>query len=181
MVQNNWITTEMGPVYNVHEQWPSISKFYQWMSEQKDFHSGAAECKPTQWNAWRLVRGFEKPHGTELHNLSDYTRLYPMLGRCQIPWFLPSFTNRFWNFPPNHNAWVSRKPFLNWNPMPTPSESHTGRIMFNWLTKILRVLDWCWAYLTVLTEGELCLDFQWSHNNSLVADKTHAALFYWTH
>lgn len=41
---------EMGPAYNVHEQWRSISKFYQWMSEQKDFRCGAAECKPTQRN-----------------------------------------------------------------------------------------------------------------------------------
>lgn len=50
MVQNNYntITMEMGPLHNVHEQWCSISKFYQWLREQKDFHCGAAECEPTQ-------------------------------------------------------------------------------------------------------------------------------------
>lgn len=32
-----------GTVYNVDEQRGSISKFCQWMSEQKDFHSRAVE------------------------------------------------------------------------------------------------------------------------------------------
>lgn len=48
----------MGRLHNMQEQWRSISKFYQ-VSEQKDFRWGAAECEPTQWNAWRLVRGFQ--------------------------------------------------------------------------------------------------------------------------
>lgn len=52
-----------------------------------------------------------------------------------------------------------------------------ARIMFNWLTKILWILDWRWAYLTVLTEGELCLDFQWSHNNLPVADRRKLHFF----
>lgn len=71
------------------------------MREQKDFHCGAAECKPTQGKAWSLVPGFWKT--TELHSLSHHTRLYSMLSRRQIPWFLPSLrdlTNRFWIPPP---------------------------------------------------------------------------------
>ena len=50
--------------------------------------------------------------------------------RCQIPRFLPclrDFADGFWNLFQNHNARVSRKPFLNSNPVPAPPESHTGK------------------------------------------------------
>lgn len=114
---------EMGPVYNVHEHWCSISKFYQWVSEQKDFHCGAAECKPTQWNAWRLVRGFQK---TTCDWTTQLVRLHEALSNAHMmpnPMISSLLARLYEHLHQNHNAWVSRKPSLSWNPMPAPWES----------------------------------------------------------
>lgn len=73
----------------------------------------------------------KKKNNPQLHNMSDYRRLYPMLCLCQIPWFLSLNAGLYrWILkspPPNHNAWMSRKPFLKWNPMAAPWETHTDK------------------------------------------------------
>lgn len=157
----NRITVEMGPVYSVYEQWRSISKFSQWMSEQKDFDCGGAECKPTQWNAWLLVRGFRRKKIPTCDCTAQLVRLHKALPAAQpmpnsvISSLLARLYKRIWKISPhNHNAWLSRKPSLNWNPMPTSWESHTGKNNV-WLTdkNPMNLLDWCWAYLTVLKEN----------------------------
>lgn len=66
---------------------------------------------------------------------------------------------------------VTQTFFLTETPCQLLKKATLAKIMFNWLTKnSSEILSWCWAYFTVLTEEELCLDFQWSHNNSAVAD-----------
>lgn len=66
---------EMGPPHNVNEQWCSISKSYQWVSKQKDFHWGAVDSEPTQWNDWHLVRGFQTTCESMTWNMEAYTSL----------------------------------------------------------------------------------------------------------
>lgn len=164
-----------GPLHKVHEQWRSISKIYQWGREQKDFHCAAAECEPTQWNAWRLVRGFQTTSSwtTQLVRLHE-PRLEPRSMPNSI--ISPSTTlrkqfskNLLWN----HNVRVSRKPSLNSSRAPTSGEATLARIMFNCLTRILLILDQCWVHVTVLTESELyTMRCPW---------QTHTGCtFYWT-
>lgn len=135
-------------------------------SEMSDVLSGVFRKTTCNWTT-QLVR---------LHKALLDAQPMP---NSMISSLLARLYKRILKSPPKpHNAWVSRKPFLNWNPMPTPLESHTGKNNVQLTDKNPMNLR---AYLTVLTEGELCLGFQQSHNNSPVTDKTLAALFYWTH
>lgn len=126
----------MGPLHNVHEQWLSISKFSQWMSEQKDFHCGAAECEHTQWNAWRLAcQGFPnhmQPNYTTCQNTRVSTQCSADAKFHDLFPLARLYKTDLKNHPQNHNARVSCKPPLYWSwvrvsCMPTPWESHTGR------------------------------------------------------
>ena len=81
-----------------------------------------------------LSEVFEKPHATELQNLSDYTRP----SRCQIPRFLPSlqdFTDGFWNLPKTTMLECHANLFLTETPCQLLEKATLARIMFNWLTK----------------------------------------------
>lgn len=184
MVQINWkrITTEMGPVYNVHEQWRSISKFYQWMSEQKDFHCGAAECKPTQWNAWRLVRGFRK---TTCDQTTRLVRLHKALLAAQpMPNSMissPSCKTLQTDFeisPKNHTMpECHANLFLTETPCRLLEKATWARIMFNWQTKILWICEHtsqCWQRgnsawissdhtITHPWQTDACCTFYWTH------------------
>lgn len=132
------------------------------MSEQKDFHSGGAQCKPTQWNAWRLVRGFRK---TTCNWATQLVRLHKALPNSQpmpnsmISSLLARLYRRILKSPPQTTMLECHaKLFLTETPCQLLEKPTLTRIMLNWLTKILWILDWRWAYLIVLTEGELCLD-----------------------
>lgn len=168
----------------MHEQCGSISKFHQWMSEQKDFHSRAVAYKPTQWNAWRLVQGSEKPLATELHNLSDYTNTTKCSADAKFHDFFPfckTLQKDFEICPKTTMLECHANLFLNQNLMPTPWAT-LARTMFKWLTKMLWILDWHWAYLTVLTEGETCSAWISSdHTISLQRQTDACCAFYWTH
>lgn len=126
-----------------------------------------------------VLSGVSRPHATELHNLSDYTRLYPMLSRCQIPWFLPPPLARlykhFWKISPETTMpECHANLLLTETPCQLLEKATLARIMFNCLTKILLILDWCSAYLTVLTERELCtITCPWQTDTYCT--------FYWTH
>lgn len=156
----------------------TVALYFQVVSPRKwtkGLYWGAAECEPTQWNAWRLVRGFQ----TTSSWTAQLVRLHqPRLdaGRCQTPSvLLPTnlckqfLKNLLWN----HNARVSRKPSLSSSCAPTSGEATLARIIFNCLTRILFTLDRCGAHVTALTESKLyTMRCPW---------QTHArCTFYWT-
>ena len=58
--------------------------------------------------------------------------------------------------------------FLTETPCRLLEKATWARIMFNWQTKILWI---CEHTSQSWQRGGLCLDFQWSHNNSPVADR----------
>lgn len=160
----------------VHEQWCSISKFYQWLREQKDFHCRAAECEPTQWNAWCLVRGFQ----TTCNWTAQLVRLHEALPDAR--WFLPplqDFTDRFEKIPSKPQCLsVSHTFFSTETPCQPLAKATLARIMFNCQTKIPLILDWCYAYLTVLTETEMCtITCPWQTDTCCTFYRTHYLCF----
>ncbi len=125
--------------------------------------------------------GFRKT--TELHNLSDYTSSTPRSAEAKFHDFFPLRKTLQTDFEISSKTTMPEchaNLLLTETPCQLLEKATLARIMFNWLTKILWILDWRWVYLTVLTEGELCLDFQWSHNNSPVADR-HMLHFFTGH
>lgn len=125
----------------------------------------------------------DQKNNPQLHNLSDYTRLYPMLSRCQIPWFLSLnarlYRRIFKSPPPNHNAWMSRKPFLNLNPMAAPWETHTDKNIVQLTHKNPMNLGLVLSIPHSADRGRTLPGFLVrSHNNLPVADR---CTFYWTY
>lgn len=158
----------------------SPSSINGWVNK-KDFHQGAAECEPTQWNAWRLVRAFQ----TTCSSTAQLVRLHETLPGAQpmpnsmISDPLARLDKQIWKISP----WKPQTPECHANPSPERElhgqlleKATLARIMLNYLTKILLILDRRRAYLTVLTELELCT------NNLPLADRCMLNFFfYWTH
>jgi len=127
----------MGPVYSVHEQWRSISTFYQWTSEQKDFHSGAAECEPTQGNAWSLVRVFsssssrKNPHATtQLVKLHKAQLCAQPMPNSMIPSLLARLLQTDFEISPPQNHTMPQchaNLFLTETPCRPLEKSHTSQ------------------------------------------------------
>lgn len=145
----------MGPVHNVHEQWCSISKFCQWMSEQKDFHSGAGECEPAQWNAWRLVQGLEQTTGDWTAQLVRLPEALPdaqSMPNSMMSSLHARLYKQIWKISPETSMpECHANLLLTDTPCQLPEKATLARIMCNWLTKIQWMLDW--VCVTVLKEG----------------------------
>lgn len=148
-----------------------------WVNK-RTFTAGLQNVNPHSEMSNVLSGVFKKPHATELHNLSDYTRLNPMLSRCQNSWFLPSlqdFTNGFEKSP-----FKTTMPECHANLLLTETlcqllqKATLARIIFHWLTKILWISEQRWAYLTELTEGERC-------TITCPCQTDACCTFYWTH
>lgn len=101
------------------------------------------------------------------HQTTHLVRLHKALLGCSVNAkfhdFFPLFSRLYKHIlksPPEPQCLNVTQTFSKLQPHANSLKKATlAKIMFNWLTKIQWILDWCKAYLTMLTEGELCLDF----------------------
>lgn len=123
---------EMGPLHNMSGQWRSVSKFYQWMSEQKGLSPRGCRMWAHTAKCLTSCQGFPdhmQLNCTTCQITRDSTRCSAY---AKFRDFRP--TRKTWqtdlkNLPlQTANTRVSRKPFF-WarTPRPTSWESHTGK------------------------------------------------------
>lgn len=173
---------EIGPLHNASGQWRSISKFHQWMSEQKGLSPRGCRMWAHTAKCLTSCQGFPdrmQLNCTTCQITQDSARWLKPMPNSVISDPLTRLDKQIWKISPvakpHKRPSVTQTLLLSENSAgQTSREKATlAGIMLNYLTKkILLILDRRRAYLTMLTELELCT------NNLPLADRCMLNFFF---